>query len=121
MTTQLNAETLAALGAHLDAVVRAVPGVVTLYSATPAVLHAVTQLALGSNTAASLVRVTTTDTGIEILASVGVDPESQAPATAAAVASAIRAGLADGAAGASTAGTDGAVATVSVRVSRVVA
>lgn len=118
MTTELSTETLATLGDRLDAVVRGVPGVVALYSATPAVLHAVTQLALGSNTAASLVRVTTTDTGIEILASVGVDPESQAPATAAAVASAIRAALADGAAATS---ADGAEALVNVRVSRVVA
>lgn len=95
------------LASRLDAVVRAVPGVVTLFSASPAIVGTVRQLTAGED-AVALVQVKSGTEGLQIIASVGVSGQDQAPRTAAAVSSAIRAAL-----------DAGVVAEVHVRVSRV--
>ncbi|CAN5192516.1 hypothetical protein BH11ACT5_BH11ACT5_10510 [soil metagenome] len=98
----------AELAARLDEVVRGVPGVSALYSATPAIVTSVRQLASGT-APASLISVRSSDDGCAIVASIGVASSVQGPRTAAAVSSAILAALpAD------------LVASVHVRVSRVV-
>ena len=86
---------LAALAGHLDDVVRAVPGVSALYSATPAIVSSVRQIASGG-TAIGLVQVRAADEGLQILASIGVLPDVQGPATAAEVSSAILAAVPSG-------------------------
>ena len=96
-----------ALAQHLDDVVARIPGVTAVYSATPAIVNAVTQLAL-AGAPASRVSVAQGDGGLTVTASIGVDPDAQAPAVAAAVAAAVVAEIG---------GND--PATVTVRVSRV--
>ena len=103
MTTDLTP----AIARELDAVVRSVEGVAAVFSSTPAVVNAVTQLALGP-AATTLVAVRQVEDGLAIVASIGVHPDARAPAVAAAVAEAIteRVGAA-------------IPSTVTVRVSRV--
>jgi hypothetical protein len=93
-------------GERIDAVVRAVPGVVELYSAAPALLQAIGELPVVPGGSRSLVQITDAEGRISVTASIGVDPAVQAPATAAAVAAVLRAEL-------------GPDADVRVRVSRV--
>lgn len=98
---------LTALAARLDDVVRGVPGVSTLYSATPAIVSSVRQIASGG-AAASLVQVREVDGVVQIVASIGVGSDAQGPATAADVSAAVLGELPPG--------TD---ARVHVRISRV--
>ncbi len=92
---------------RLDDVVRAVPGVVALYSAAPVVVASARQIvATGKDVA--LVSVRGTPEGSEIVASIGVGGQEQAPRIAAAVSAAILAAL-----------PEGVPASVHVRVSRV--
>jgi hypothetical protein len=71
----------------LDAVVRSVPGVAALFSATPAIVHSARELTPGS---AALTEVAADAEGIAIVASVGVTGTTQARVTAQAVSEAIR-------------------------------
>ena len=95
------------LAARLDDVVRAVPGVSVLYSATPAIVTSVRQLASGGTTT-SLVQVREGEHGLRIVASIGVLATVQGPQTAAEVSAAILEAL-----------PPGVGATVHVRISRV--
>lgn len=98
---------LAALAVRLDDVVRAVPGISILYSATPAIVTSVRQIASGG-APTSLVAVREVDGALQIVASIGVGSDAQGPATAADVSAAVLGEL--------PAGTD---AKVHVRISRV--
>ena len=92
---------------NLDDIVRSVPGVLALYSAPPAVVTSARQLVAGGGDVA-LVSVRGTPEGSEIVASIGVGGQEQAPRIAAAVSAAILAAL-----------PEGVPASVHVRVSRV--
>lgn len=94
------------LARQLDLVVRAVPGVVTLFSVEPAIVSSVKELARATD---SLVTVAGTADAPVITVSVGVDASAGAPTTASTIAAAIHAAL-----------PAGVVAEVVVRVSRVV-
>lgn len=83
--------TLTELAHRLDEVVRAVPGVVTLFSADAALVRATRELTASVTPAMTSVRQT--DEGLQIIASVGVDTERQVPATAKEVSDAIRAAV----------------------------
>lgn len=98
---------LSALAVQLDDIVRAVPGVNVLYSATPAIVSSVRQIAPGGATT-SLVQVRAADDGVQIVASIGVLASVQGPATAADVSAAILAAV-----------PEGLEAKVHVRISRV--
>lgn len=98
---------LALLGRELDVVVRAVPGVVALYSARPAIVTSLRNVTAGDDPT-SLVQVQSTDEGLSIVASIGVSSEWQAPHTAAVVSAAVLDAV-----------PDGVHARVHVRVSRV--
>lgn len=91
----------------LDDVVRAVPGVVALYSSAPAIVSTVRQLTTGASSA-TLVGATSTDAGYEVVANIGVTSDVQGPRTAEAVSAAILAALAGE-----------TVASVHVRISRI--
>ena len=91
----------------IESAVRAVPGVVSLYSADPALVRSVKELALRTE---SLVAITGSADAPTITISVGVDPSTAAPSTAATIAHAVHSTL--------PAGLD---AEVIVRVSRVTA
>ncbi|MDH6180123.1 hypothetical protein M2152_000305 [Microbacteriaceae bacterium SG_E_30_P1] len=99
---------LSALSTGLDAVAREVPGVVALYSARPAIVTTVRQLAAGSESP-SLVDVRESDGSLAIVASIAVDSRERAPEIAAAVSAALLDAV-----------PDGTRATVHVRVSRIV-
>ena len=92
---------------NLDEIVRSVPGVLALYSAGPAVVTSARQLVAGAGDV-SLVSVRENAGGTEIIASIGVGGDEQAPRIAAAVSAAILAAV-----------PDGSSASVHVRVSRV--
>ena len=91
----------------IESAVRAVPGVVSLYSADPSLVRSVKELALRTE---SLIAITGAADAPIITISVGVDPAAAAPSTAATIAHAVHAAL--------PAGLD---AEVVVRVSRVTA
>lgn len=93
------------LAAAIEAVVRDVPGVVTLYSPETVASRAARQLLPGSS---SLVLLSGPEDSPQIVISVGVDGTLQAPVTAATVAEAVRAAL-----------PPGSEAQISVRISRV--
>lgn len=97
---------MTALAQQLEAVVRALPGVVALYSMHPAVVRSAREIVAGAE---PLVTVSQQGDSLRVSVSVGVDAGSQAPVTAAGVAAAIRAAL--------PAGTE---ADVIVRVGRVI-
>jgi hypothetical protein len=98
---------LSELALQLDDLVRTVPGVATLFSANPALLRSARQLTAGGEVA--MITVGSTDTGLTVVASIGVMADVQAPITARAVSDAIRVALA---------GWPG-VSEIAVRVSRV--
>lgn len=98
--------TLTELARQLDEAVRAVPGVVTLFSADAALVRATRELTESVSPAMTSVRQT--DDGLQIVASVGVDTERQVPATAKEVSDAIRGAV-----------TGEPIAGLVVRVSRV--
>ncbi len=100
---------LVLLASRLDDVVRAVPGVGALYSSTPAIVTSVRQIATRGE-AASLVAVRPQGEAYEIVANIGVLKAVQGPQTAAAVSAALLAAL-----------PDGMLASVHVRISRVLA
>ena len=99
-----------ALAAELDIVVRAVPGVVSLYSTAPAIVSAVRQLAEGPEGAegGTLVTVRSVHGVWQVATSIGVASTVQAPRTAAAVSAALLAAI-----------PDGLEAAVTVRISRI--
>jgi hypothetical protein len=97
---------LRSLAHALDALVRSVPGVTTLFAADPALVRSVRQVT-SLEEPLPLVTITSSNDVLAVVVSVGVTGDEQAPLTAAAVADAVRAALPVGAA-------------VSVRVSRVV-
>ncbi|MHC5795683.1 hypothetical protein ACVXZ4_05935 [Lacisediminihabitans sp. FW035] len=99
---------LEALAVRLDAVVRAVPAVASLYSADPALLRSVREIGTGPSTRIPLVTVRRADAGFSIVASVAASGSQQAPVTARAVSTAIRAAL-----------DPGMEAEILVRVSRI--
>ncbi|MBK4348202.1 hypothetical protein [Lacisediminihabitans changchengi] len=78
------------LALKLDAVVRQVPGVVTLFAASPALVQSVRALTAGET---SLIEVGSDDSGLMITVSVGVDADAQAPVTARLVSDAVRAAV----------------------------
>jgi len=78
------------LAVRLDAVVREVPGVVTLFAASPALVQSVRALTAGET---PLTEVRTTDDGLTITVSVGVHADAQAPVTARLVSDAVRAAV----------------------------
>ena len=94
------------LARTLDSVIRAVPGVVTLFSVEPALVSSVRELARAND---SLVDISGTTDAPVITVSVGVDASAGAPTTAATIAAAIHAAL-----------PAGVSADVAVRISRVV-
>jgi hypothetical protein len=83
---------LGALALSLDDVVRAVPGVVSLFAADPVLLRSTRQLT-AHQAALALVTVTRSGESAEVTVSVGVGGGIQAPDTAAAVAAAVREAL----------------------------
>lgn len=93
------------LAAAIEAVVRDVPGVVTLYSPETVVSRAARQLLPGES---ALVVVSGEAAAPRIEISVGVDGTLQAPVTAATIAEAVRAAL-----------PPDSEAQISVRISRV--
>jgi hypothetical protein len=93
-------------GEHLEAVVRAVPGVSGLYSAAPILAQAVGELPLAATTRPGLIHVDAAADPPSVTASIGVDPSARAPEVAGLVAAAIHAEAGPG-------------WNVSVRVSRV--
>ena len=93
------------LALTLDAVVRAVPGVISLFSVEPAVVTSVKELARAGG---SLVSISGPADATVITVSVGVDASAAAPTTAATIADSIHAAL-----------PAGMLAEVVVRVSRV--
>ena len=97
---------MTALAQQLEAVVRAIPGVVALYSMQPAVVRSAREIVAAAE---PLVSVSQQADSLRISVSVGVDAASQAPVTAAGVAAAIRAAL-----------PPGTEADVMVRVGRVI-
>jgi len=98
---------LTTIASHLDAVVRAVPGVTELYASTPAIVTSLLQIAPGS-AGSTLVSVRKSDEGCDIIANIGVRSSIQGPQTAAAVSAAILDAL-----------PPGLAATVHVRISRI--
>ena len=97
----------AELAARLEAVVRSVEGVSSLFSHSPHVVQSVRAIAAGGS-AVPLVEVTATPDGLTVRVSVGVSSTQQAPRTAAAIAEAVRTEL------------DGTpIADLRVRVSRI--
>jgi len=79
------------LATRIEAVVRGVPGVATVFSHSPQLVQAVLAIAPGVDAAAArLVEVRESEAGLVILVSVGVSGSEQAPRTAAAVATAVR-------------------------------
>ena len=80
----------AELALRLDAVVREVPGVVTLFAASPALVQTVRALTAGE---APLIEVGSNDAGLSITVSVGVAADAQAPVTARLVSDAVRAAV----------------------------
>jgi hypothetical protein len=83
----VNAE-LNQLALRLDAVVRVVPGVSSLFSAEPALVRSARAIAAAAPVA--LVSVAPGAEGLSIVASVGVSAAVQAPTTARTVSDAIR-------------------------------
>ena len=81
---------MSALALRLDAVVRQVPGVVTVFAAAPVIVQSVRELTAGET---PLTVVATDDLGLTITVSIGVDAEAQAPVTARLVSDAVRAAL----------------------------
>ena len=100
---------LAELALEVDAVIRSIPGVVTLFSVDPALLRTARELTSGAQDLA-LSQVLAGDDGLSIVASVGVAGDTQAPATARTISDAIRGSLG---------ADDRATASIHVRVSRV--
>lgn len=76
------------LALRLDAVVRVVPGVSSLFSAEPALVRSAR--AITAAQPVGLVKVAAGPDGLSIVASVGVSAEVQAPTTALTVSDAIR-------------------------------
>jgi hypothetical protein len=99
---------LRAIAVNLDAVVRTVPGVATVFAADPALLRAAKQLTTGPDSV-PLTAVSRAGDTLTVTVSVGVTGQNQAPDTAAAVAAAVRAEL------------GGNAAEILVRVSRIAA
>jgi hypothetical protein len=95
------------LASRLDAAVRQVPGVTTVFAADAALVRTARQLTVGTEPL-PLVSVAASDDGVAVIASVGVTGGELAPVTAAIVAAAIRSVL-----------PIGVDATVAVRVSRI--
>jgi hypothetical protein len=77
---------------NLDALVLALPGVVSLY-ATPSIARSARELVSAERGLVEVVQSSVDDAPDRISVSLGVDATAQAPVTAAAVASAIRATL----------------------------
>ena len=82
------------LTARLEAVVRAVEGVSSLFSHSPQVVQSMRAIAAGGS-AVPLVEVSSTPEGLVVRVSVGVRARQQAPRTAAAIADAVRNELGD--------------------------
>jgi uncharacterized phage protein gp47/JayE len=80
---------LRALARELDDLVRAVPGVITLFAADPLLWRSAEQITAGDD-ALPLVAVRRSNESAEVTVSVGVSNENQAPETAAAVAAVVR-------------------------------
>ena len=79
------------LSSRLEAAVRTVDGVASVFSHSPQLVQTIKAIAPGADAAASrLVDVRETEAGLVILVSVGVHGTEQAPQTAAAVAAAVR-------------------------------
>jgi hypothetical protein len=74
---------------HLEAIVRSVDGVSSLFSPSPQVVQSLRAIAAGGSVV-PLVEVTGTPEGLVIRVSVGVSSTQQAPQTAAAIARAVR-------------------------------
>ena len=84
------------LSSRLEAAVRTVTGVATVFSHSPQLVQAVKAIVPGADaTASRLVDVRETEAGLVILVSVGVRGTEQAPHTAAAVAAAVRESVGD--------------------------
>ena len=83
---------LSELGLQVDAIIRAVPGVVALFSADPILVRTARELTAGAEDVA-LTRIVEDNDVLTITASVGVDGDEQAPAAARTIADAVRAGL----------------------------
>lgn len=99
---------LKSLAGRLDAVVRAVPAVAALFAADPALLRSARELTTRPDGGLALVSVTHAAEGLSIVVSVAASGQQQAPVTALAVSTAIRAAL-----------DPGIQAEILVRVSRI--
>ncbi len=100
---------LSELGLRVDAVIRSVPGVVTLFSADPVLVRTARELTAGAREVA-LTQLSEDDDILTVTASVGVDGDEQAPAAARTIADAVRSSLPE---------ADRATAVIHIRVSRV--
>ena len=78
----------AELALRLDDAVRAVPGVVALFSADAALVRATRELT--ASVAPAMVSIRETDDGLQVVVSVGMNTDRQVPETTRAVSDAIR-------------------------------
>jgi hypothetical protein len=76
------------LAASIDDAVRAVAGVTAVYSASPVAVQTARAAITGGG--APLSAISSTETGLSVVVSVGVTPSVQAPVTALSVARAVR-------------------------------